>query len=394
MTGKHYFSLLACCSVVGFSLAGLSTMTANAADSGSNTVTLTVAQTKALFGDSLSGKYYNGSDYVNFDVVLQDYWADTKTPYIGDGFFSENKVPWVTYSSPLSGQNSSPFYLSLELNPAVSFTNTFEIHCGICVLCRGLNGASNPPYTTSTWDFYRNGTVEKIDFLTYENNGTTTLSKYYFDGNQYVVCIADMLFSSANTVSFGDVDLYGAFNDQYFTVGLACPTISVSGSSTSGIVTTPSGGGGGSSVDYSPMLQEIIDKLDAIAQQNGYTESEQDDIDDTDTSITNQTLTVEQIESGEGSLWVSPDSAAIGRWSAGVDAGSFPDMSLSGSYVKQGVTFGDSAFDVRYNALLDDASDRASPAGSFSDFFALFGDFPFFIIGVGLYLFSVILHTG
>ena len=33
-------------------------------------------------------------------------------------------------------------------------------------------------------------------------------------------------------------------------------------------------------------------------------------------------------------------------------------------------------------SLLDDASDRASPAGSFSDFFALLGDFPFFIIGV------------
>lgn len=389
MTGKLYFSLLACCFVVGFSFVGLSTMTVSAAE----VYTLTPAQTVALFGSDIVCKYYNGSDYV--EGVLHNsnagHWSAESTPLIPDSYFSSERVPWVTYTMPLTGSNSDPNFLTIEIQTAVSFNSTFEIHTGACVLARGNNGASSPPYSTSNWDFFRNGVKTQLPFLT--SNGS--LSKYQFDGNNYVVCICDMLFSSGQTISFGDINLYGSFNDSYFTLGLACPTISVGSGTSQGIVTTPSGGGGGgSSIDYSSMLQQIIEKLDAIAQQNGYTDSEQDDIDDTNTSIADQTLTVEQIESAEGSLWVSPDSAAIGRWSAGVDAGEFPDMSLSGSYVKHGVTFGDSAFDVRYTALLDDASERASPAGSFSDFFSLLGDFPFFIIGVGLYLFSVILHTG
>lgn len=389
MTGKHCFSLLACCSVVGFSLVGLSTMTVSAAE----VYTLTPAQTVALFGSDIVCKYYNGSDYV--EGVLHNnnagHWLAQNTPYIPDSYFSSERVPWVTYSMPLTGSNADPNYLTIEIQTAVSFTSTFEIHTGACVLARGNNGASIPPYTTSNWDFFRNGVKTQLPFLT--ENGS--LSKYQFDGNNYVVCLADMVFASGQTISFGDINLYGSFNDSYFTLGLACPTISVGSSSSQGIVTTPSGGGGGgSSIDYSPMLLEIIDKLDAIAAQNGYTDAEQDDIDDTDTSITNQTLTVEQIESGEGSLWVSPDSAAIGYWSAGVDASTFPEFSLSGDYVNHGVTYGNSAFDVQYTALLDDAAERASPAGSFSDFFALLGEFPFFIIGVGLYLFSVILHTG
>lgn len=389
MTGKHFFSSLACASAVGFLLVGLPTEKASAAE----VYTLTPAQTVALFGSDIVCKYYNGSDYV--EGVLHNEnagsWPAERTPLIPDSYYSSKRVPWVTYSMALGGSVANPSYLTIEIETAVSFTSTFEIHTGACVLARGNNGASIPPYTTSNWDFFRNGVKTQLPFLT--SNGS--LSKYQFDGNPYVVCLCDMIFTSGQTISFGDINLYGSFNDSYFTLGIACPTISVGSGTSQGIVTTPSGGGGGgSSIDYSPMLQQIIDKLDSIAVQNGYTDSDQDDIDDTDTSITTQTLTVEQIESGEGSLWVSPDSAAIGRWSAGVDAGQFPEMSLSGSYVKQGVTFGDSAFDVRYTALLDDASDRASPAGSFSDFFALLGDFPFFIIGVGLYLFSVILHTG
>lgn len=253
------------------------------AEAAGSTVTLTPAQTRALFGDTLQITYFDGMDWVSGELSYLTSAAEVGTaPNFGSNWESElwgSLVPpgtrYLVYSaSDLNISANTQYQINLE--PQISFTNSLITKFVAGVSCSSSYTAQ-PRYNPHNYvQYFVNGNQVTHDAFTY-NQGSYSwwLPIHYLVGTgQYQAdryflmypCFYnnDSVYGSVNQFSFtADAAAMPATNICRFIV--SCPTLSESTS-----YGQESGQTGTDLTATNQKLDTIISILSMIAQNNNY----------------------------------------------------------------------------------------------------------------------------
>ena len=139
------------------------------ASAAGETVTLTPAQTRALFGDELAYTYFNGMDYV--DGVAT--YLTSAVEYVGGNIDHFGDVPltgrYIIYQSgDLMWNDSGSDYFSVRLSPVVSLSGLtdFQMSVGCTIASKYTDGELTEVAWWRTNAFPQN-------YVSYNLNGDT-----------------------------------------------------------------------------------------------------------------------------------------------------------------------------------------------------------------------------
>lgn len=286
-----FLAVLASFSVVSScSLSFLLFMPAVPAAAVDQTVTLTPAQTRALFGDTLSYSYFDGSDYQTGTATYLN-----NAHYSGTGNIDHyDNLPltgtWIVYQSSSVHWNSvSQEYYSVKLSPSVSLygLNSFQMGIGCTIASKYTNGEleSVESWRTSTYplnyvEYSVSGDRFQKSCAWYHASPTVQMpyisyAEFLLGNSQTPVCFrlapidfTSQVYSSLTDISFTaqnythkNIGANGPGGYTYFII--QCPTLSASYS-------VGDGGETGSDLTATNQkLDNIIAILSMIASQNG-----------------------------------------------------------------------------------------------------------------------------
>lgn len=213
---------------------------------------MTASETLSFIGDSLDVTYYDGSDYRTTTALYQSTLTHSLTEVSENpvGFVSAAGVPWLVYTFNPVSINTSPNYITVQLNPTYSIFDTEFLYT-----CVALSAGSSTPssiYTSPSCDWYIGGSV--THFANTQNSTSNSGKKAYLYDNSTFGKIYDGQFtyvpvvhSSASSFSAYCMSCdfngnsYGRTLVYYFLV--MCPYVSGSASGGSGTFVSGSGGG-------------------------------------------------------------------------------------------------------------------------------------------------------
>ena len=233
---------------------------------------LTINEARAIFGESISFTYYDGSDYVTStasydgdDTIDSVTSSDTYTSvYAG--------APCLIYrsASPIT-TNTSNSYITVSVSPRYSISNTDFIHTFIGA---GTRDTVSSIYQSPSWDWsvghFENsdtdGSGHKAYFTINSLNDFTFVPVDYSSGSSFSAYCLDADFQ-------GNYSGYRYF--YYFAIGI--PYVSGDASAQSGTLPASSGGiGSGTGIgdinvnvdvdmeETNGLLGDIIDVLDGL----------------------------------------------------------------------------------------------------------------------------------
>lgn len=269
-------------------------LSASAADD-VQTVTLTPAQTRALFGDELSITYFDGTDYQTGvltyltssaeldegqpDFGYSNYYADMW------GSLAPSGTRYIVYSAnDLNIQSNSLYQITLE--PQISFSNT-QITKFVAGISCSSGYTAQPRYSPYNYvSYYING--NSFTTSAFQYGASPTVSMPYWAVVRFLIGTGQ--YQQARTFLMYPVaynqDTYASINQFRFTADSAaapasnicrfivsCPTLSVSTSYGS-----ESGQTGTDLTATNAKLDSIINILSLIAQQQQQGDSDADSV--------------------------------------------------------------------------------------------------------------------
>lgn len=118
---------------------------------------LTEQETLEMFGRQITGRYYNGSEYVDmiFYYNTVDAIGEIYADYNYSGDIVSRGTTGLIYTANNISVNTNPQYITFDLHPEISLLNTEQIHTVI-----GLSGGgsiSNTVYSPPRWEWVING---------------------------------------------------------------------------------------------------------------------------------------------------------------------------------------------------------------------------------------------
>lgn len=272
---RRVWLFAALCGAVFFTFRSCEPVKASAVD----TVTLTPAQTRALFGDEISISYFNGSDWVSGTLSYLTSAAEIGTePTFGSNSVRDlwaslnpDGTRYLVYSaSDLNIQSNAQYQINLE--PQINFGNTLITKFVAGVSCSSSYEAQ-PRYSPYNYvSYYVNGNNYTTSAFTYSSGsyswwlpinfkvgtGQYMQDRYFL---MYPVAYNQDTYASINQFRFtADSAAVPASNICRFIV--SCPTLSVS--------TSYGSEGGTTGTDLTATnakLDSIIDILSLIAQE-------------------------------------------------------------------------------------------------------------------------------
>lgn len=112
----------------------------------------------AVFGNTFTITYYNGTDYVDATAT---YTGSTRQLQTTTGDLPAG-LECLQYTAPVSNLNINPQYITCRFLPQYSINQTSQIHTAL-FLYSGTSTAAVPPYHTPTWDWIINGTNTQFE---------------------------------------------------------------------------------------------------------------------------------------------------------------------------------------------------------------------------------------
>ena len=235
---------------------------------------MTPAATRQIFGDTFSGKYYNGNDYI--DVTFR-YVSTTSVASSGwsdpDGYMVSGRDV-IVYSASASGVNSNANYVTVDVQPEYSLFDFDTLYTAIGV----SNGFSQniAAYQSPFWQWQIGGQA-----VTFEG-GDTVDSEGVFpkitlqDNNirQYSLCPVKYVSQSLTSGYSLRAGFYGAGTySRTLYIYIACPYITDGASGATGTFTSttattaPTSGDINVNVDMSEtnsLLETLISGVDGL----------------------------------------------------------------------------------------------------------------------------------
>lgn len=190
-----------------------------------NSYQYTPEETKNLFGLQNTIRYYNGTDYSEKIYSIQQTIYNVNKIDLIPGFIP---VPFIGYTGGGLNPTIDNDHMTAQFQIDATINNCYGIQACFAALARGSK-TENPPFTKSIWHLQINGENIDIPFRTTQASDEQTVvqERYHIDGNYYAFCTVNLDFNSMRSVHFGNIDMYGNFSDNVFTVCLAAPIIKV-----------------------------------------------------------------------------------------------------------------------------------------------------------------------
>lgn len=140
---------------IGFAMMLLQPLRAEAALSGGKF--LTPQETLSAYGQTITGRYYNGSEYVDinflYDTVSSIGTVFADSEYKPDIVSTGNQG--LLYYATATNVSTNPQFIQFDLHPQFSLLNTSQIHA--CIALSGGGGVSNSVYSPPRWEWNING---------------------------------------------------------------------------------------------------------------------------------------------------------------------------------------------------------------------------------------------
>lgn len=236
---------------------------------------LTPTESRDIFGSEISGKYYNGSEYVDctftYNTTATLYGVNT-AGLTGD-YLNANST-YLIYTAQFTA-NTAVQYITVEVQPTYSIFDTTQIHSCIA-LSAGTSNASSPATPSSTfqspsWDWIIGGSsvhLENSD--TISGGGKKAGIDFKINSVHTWFSFVQLDFTSQSSISGYSLaaDFYGnsAVGGKYY-LAIGCPYVDSSSTASNGTFTTAPAGGGDINVlvTVDVDLSDTNSKIDGIA---------------------------------------------------------------------------------------------------------------------------------
>lgn len=195
---------------------------------------LTQQETLELFGQSLDITYWNGTEYVQTTASYQRpaVCSSDISDYVHDG------LNGLFYAFSSGSSINNPDYLSVQLQPQWTISDTFQLHC---VLAVGLSVGSvaSPPFPQPKWVWHVSGTRQV--FETSSISGVLPLLSYN-DGWIRSGLFVEVDYTSQTSFSASSIEgqFWGCLSEGAVGVFVGCPYVSSDSSVATGTITTTS----------------------------------------------------------------------------------------------------------------------------------------------------------
>ena len=230
---------------------------------------MTVSEAKEVFGDSLTVRYFNGSDYVETEATLSQSTTrpnrDTYPGYTLDPLIFDGDTQWLIYDFDAYNINTNPSYIQVDFTIETTFKTSRFLTC--LAIRNGTSksaGAVSSVFSLPTWDIYDNGSRTQFfggntDSYIYAADFGTSSSRQW---SSFIP--VDISTVDSHTYVTGRACFYGVSGNRIF---IRCPMVDQDATFENG---DTSGGdsGGGSSVDLTEtngILSTIQGWLSSIA---------------------------------------------------------------------------------------------------------------------------------
>lgn len=268
-----------------------------------DTVTLTPGQTRALFGDTISFQYYNGSDMVNGTMQYATNQATITNSDVQFGYAAAQSalfnnicpqgMQYCIYYATLPDITGTDLRATVELSPTINFNGVkiAKMVGGFSVYDDYTPKITDVPYNRVT--YYVNGNSVENHVFYKDTSATVAGNKYdtvfpFLLSNTYrYFALAPVYFATTgdnvgylDSIRFEHQGFIGTnANNRTVRFIVSCPTISAD----AGSIGSTEGGGsvGGDLTATNRKLDTIIAILNAIAnnnnnqsQDNSYLDSE------------------------------------------------------------------------------------------------------------------------
>lgn len=235
---------------------------------------LTPTESRDIFGSEISGKYYNGSEYVDctftYNTTATLYGVNT-AGLTGD-YLNANST-YLIYTAQFTA-NTAVQYITVEVQPTYSIFDTTQIHSCIA-LSAGTSNASSPATPSSTfqspsWDWIIGGSsvhLENSD--TISGGGKKAGIDFKLNSVHTWFSFVQLDFTSQSSISGYSLaaDFYGnsAVGGKYY-LAIGCPYVDSSSTASNGTFTTaPAGVSGDINVNVDVDMTETNGLLGTIA---------------------------------------------------------------------------------------------------------------------------------
>ena len=228
------------------------------------TRTLTPSETRMLIGDTIAGKYYNGTEYIDFNFAYGG--AGTILEYqqmAGNTPLSAVGTPIIYYTAQIA-PSLDRNYIQVDLQPQYSFFDTDCVRqtCGL-----SFGNYVSPVYSSPSWrwrsSFNGEHLFENTVAATYRATCrfSTSNSSYYGTFVDAEITNSSLFSAYSYRVCFYGNNASNGF--MYFFI--TCPTVSDESTMASGTFGTTTSGNSGSGditvnvdVDMTEKLMHIV----------------------------------------------------------------------------------------------------------------------------------------
>lgn len=233
-----------------------------------------------FYGTHISAEYFNGTDYTDFEFVYSS--QETIASVYSSVSYSDSVyegAPFLLYLadvSSLPNYNTNPSYITVNVMPQYSITNTQFVHTFI-----GLEdlGSNSTIYQSPSYDWVWSGQNRHFENSATDPSTSGGQACFGLSGSSvshlwYTFVPVDLTSSSSTSgysvrASFSGNDVSGSSNTLGLAIGL--PYVSVGASGSSGTLPPESSGGSGDvNVTVDVDMSETNEKLD---ESNGFLSS-------------------------------------------------------------------------------------------------------------------------
>lgn len=209
---------------------------------------MTSSEALQVFGDTISAKYFNGTDYVDIEYRYQfvgsisSVYSDTSFESVYEG------ASFLLYATPTIYPSSNPDYITFDIKPQYSIFNTTQIHTFIAL--NGADYALGSAYQSPSWDWIVNGSS-----LHAENSATYDGAKSYFYYSDYWTFVpfdfrAQNAFSAYSIrATFHGNSTYGG--NSWLAIGIPYVDVDAEGEPGTGSLGSSGSGGSGGDINVS-----------------------------------------------------------------------------------------------------------------------------------------------
>ena len=198
---------------------------------------MTAQEVRNILGDSITGRYYNGSAYVD---VTYRYLHSELINQLQQQTASDivtNNLEVVVYAADISSVGLNPSYITFDLQPEFQILNTSYIYSFI-----GHNmstGISSSVYSPPRWEWFLNGRTTVFQDANLLNPNGTEYAHFRTNNSVYYT-YAEMAYTSNEPTSGYSLRASFFGNNPQNTARLAVglPYVSSSGSGESGTMPT------------------------------------------------------------------------------------------------------------------------------------------------------------